>query len=87
MAEKRKPEKHDNLGDLTRSIEGGGSCVTFEDVLPSGDIRVGYYCVNGGFTERGTNTAYYCDRCKGYYFGAAPVNENRRYCGGCENPL
>ena len=84
---KNKPkhkECHETLEDLTRSIEGGGSCVTFSEELESGDIRVGYNCTNGGFRERGTNTAYYCDNCSGYYLGQAPVNEKGRYCEVCK---
>ena len=80
-----KPELHKTLEELTKSIEGGGSCFIFYTPIDEGDISVKYCYVSDDFTKEGTNMAYFCQTCDGFYCGKAPVNnKGQRYCECCE---
>ncbi len=79
MGEESK--KYNSVDVLTRAIKGL-SVVTKTNTLDSVDIFIRYYSVNEGFTEKGSNTAYFCKTCKGYYFGKAPLNKDGEGC--CE---
>ena len=85
---KKGPILYSSPDELITAFEGSQASINGIERLASGDIRIkykGYFC---GSQDSGSNVAYECKACGGYYHGSAPTTEEgHRYCEGCDTLL